>query len=1226
MRNKIIIYILIQILLINAALLPQDKSEKIKIIQMGYIEGSTLIDHYVFVKNDVIIETESGLIYCDTAYVVKGDYINLIGNVVVDDADYKLSADSVYYNIRSREVIARGSFVELWSYDDSLYASGVHAYYDRDRKIFEMEDRPIIYINYPDTNRMTEIISDYFYYNSNTRRAEATKDVIITHSDLIAESQCAVMNIQDNLLDLFDNPIARKGNSEIRGEFISIKYQGELLRQIDVIDSAFGEFIEPVDSLGLFDDRSILSGDHLIINFYFGEMDNVICYGQAYSWYLPSMRGGRDYYENSVSGDTIKFFLDQNRLQSVNVIGGVVGTYLSGRLRDNTQIIDEDTQITDSLIEACKDLIKERDTTYTEIEETETPHQPIIEDTTTLDTISLVGFETDSTDSIGLNLWNSPSDTLDFVTLDSVDYSGNFVEYSLIDSIIYLHQSCNIISGDMSLKAHEVQFITNDKLIKAYSADEKIVDTAYAGDTLSTLAADLQPATIPVILNDGKDELYGDYLEYSTDTEKGRIVQSKSTYEDGIYYGKKLFREQEDIFYVKDGYYTTCDAKEPHFHFKSTYMKLMENNKMIVRPVIFYIGRLPILIIPYYVFPLKKGRHSGFLPFKFGNFERGDRYVNDVGYYWAASEYWDWRSAIDYHEKNRTITFKNRFNFSKRYVLNGYVNAEYRRKTKYDKSITQESLETSYKFNGIYKHIFSPTFKIDAFGSYVSSSTYDKDYSNNLEERLNRDLVSKLNFTKIFDNGISISGGFSHTENLDNETRTDVIPSLTVSLPTIWPFGSGTKDEEGNNVHKWYHDFKFTYRPSIYNYSNRITLDSTFIAYIDTTFVIDTLGETTFTYTDVIGEDKWRSRKEYIRITHTPSLSLPGIKLFKYINIMPKLSYSETWVKIFETDQSQDKDIDASEIYKTYTYNGSISMNTSLYGTVNPNIGSLKSLRHEFIPTISYTWAPEIDKNPDIRAYAGGVSSKKQSVVGINLRNVFKAKTMKEETEKTLTLLSLNSSFSYNFENFEKPLSDIRTSFSTSSLPGINFSGSINHTIYNPDSDSDEERKFFSPFLKSWNMNMSFTLRGSKFLFDEEETGIPLGVDSAHNVGSIDKNPIVTGRRGWSLGVTFNFSESGFHTNSYSKSSQIGMSLGFNVTPLTSVTYAQTYNVVDKKVVHKSINIIRKLHCWTGSLHWVPFGSNRGFGFKLNVTDIPDIKLDSNHDTFQTSSFNPSGF
>ena len=1231
MSYRSIIIGIVILLLLNAVVLPQDKSTKVKLDRSGNLEVLYEKDQYVtYVKHDVVFETETGFIYCDSAIFVKGVYVNLMGNVVVDDEDYKLSADSVYYDILTGEAVARGSFVELWSYDDSLYASGVHAYYNRERKEFEMEDRPIIYINYPDTNRMIEILSDFVHYNSNYRKAEATGDVKITHGDLVAESQCAVMDIQKNMLDLFDNPVARKKNSEIKGEFISIKYQGELLRQIDVIDSAFGEFTEPVDSLGVFYDRSILSGDRIIINFYFGTMDNIICYGQAYSWYYPSLRGGRDYNENSVSGDTIKFFLEQNQLQSVKVVGGVVGTYLSGRLRDTTKIIDEELSIKDSLIEVARELLKERDTTYTEKENPQNSIQPDkpdinISDTIAIESISLTAFEADSTDSLDPIKRISPSDTLDLVTIDSIDYSGSFVEYSLFDSTIYLHQSCNIKSGEMSLQAHEVQFDTQNKLIKAFSAQEKYTDSTYAADTLSTLAADLQPATIPVILNDGNDELYGDFLEYSTDTEKGRIVQSKSKYEKGIYYGKKLFREQKDIFYVKDGYYTTCDADEPHFHFKSSHMKLMENNKMIVRPVVFYIGRMPILAIPYYVFPLKKGRHSGFLPFRFGNFERGDRYVSDVGYYWSASEYWDWQGAVDYHEKNRTITFKNRVNFNKRYVFNGYINAEYRRQTRYNSSIALESPEISYKFNGSYKHIFSPSFTIDGSGSYTSTSSYDKDFSNNLEERLNRDLSSKMNFTKTFSNGLSLTGYFNHVENLDNETRTDILPTLTASLPTIWLFGSGSKDENGTKVHKWYNDFIFKYSPSVTNYSYRKTVDSSFVAYIDTSYVTDTLGVIIDTnFTEVKDTTSYRSRKKYVRVNHSPSLNLPGIKLFKYIDIKPALNYSETWYKIIETDQSQTQGIDASKIYKSYSYSGSVSMKTDLYGTINPNIGSLQGLRHVFTPTISYTWSPEIDMNPKIRAFAGGgASSSKQSSISFKFNNLFQAKTIVEEKEKTLNLLNLSTGFSYNFENKEKPLSNMTTTFSISSIPGITLGGDMTHSFYDPVTD---EEKFFSPFLMNWGMNLSFNLKGGTFLFDEEITGIPKGADSAHQVGGTQTNAQVSGRRGWNMRVSFSFNEDDLHTSNYRKNSQVSTNLGFNVTPTTSVTYVQTYNVVGKKIVNKSINIVRILHCWTGSMYWVPSGSNRGFGFKLNVTDIPDIKLDSNHDTFQASSFNPAGF
>ena len=79
-------------------------------------------------------------------------------------------------------------------------------------------------------------------------------------------------------------------------------------------------------------------------------------------------------------------------------------------------------------------------------------------------------------------------------------------------------------------------------------------------------------------------------------------------------------------------------------------MKMIGKDKVVARPVILYIGDLPVFAVPYYVFPVRKGRHSGFLTFEIGNFERGERFIRNLGYYWAASEYWDLETSLDFYE------------------------------------------------------------------------------------------------------------------------------------------------------------------------------------------------------------------------------------------------------------------------------------------------------------------------------------------------------------------------------------------------------------------------------------------------------------------------------------------------------------------------------------------------------------------------------------------------
>ncbi len=830
-------------------------------------EVQQLQDEYVtYVVGNVHFITETGNIYCDSAKWVKGEDIQLNGNVIVEDEKYFLKADSVFYDMGKGEYLALGEHVELWSYKDSVYAAGSQAFFEEGGSSFYMENRPLMYLNYPDTMTMYEILGDRIDYNAETKEAEAYGDVKISSKQFSSQSNCAKIKAGGNILDLYEKPSIKKGESVISGELITVHMNNNLIDFIDVIDSAKAVFKEPVDSVKGYFDESILSGNRIVLYFKYGVMDNILCYGQSYSWYYPSSQGRNEYQENSVSGDTIKFFIENDELQTIHVIGGSQGQYLSGK----NKIVD----------------------------------------------------------SAMVNV------------VDTIDYRSHFIEYALKDSLISLKEKAYVKSGAVALDAHFIEFDTDKNIIEAFSADvssDTVVNPYY-------LSNKIQPNVIPVILKDGDEEILGDYLLYSIATEKGRIVQTKTDYTEGLYYGKKLYREQKDIYYVKEGRYTTCDADEPHFHFKSDNMKMIEGKRLIVKPVVFYIESLPILKLPFYIFPLEKGRHSGLLPFSFGKFEKGERYVKNVGYYWAASEYFDLKTAFDYYEQRRTLNVYSRINFNKRYVLNGYLDGNYARTTRYDTNVGQEVKEPRWTVSGAYRHEFSPTFNINASGSFQSDSRYQSDFSQNLEERLNRSVRSQLSFSKKFGKSVSLSGSVSHLVNLDTETRSDELPRMALSLPSFYPFGSGKKNKEGRLEQKFYNSIFVRYNPSIRHTSNRTALPLV----VDTSVIIDTLLNDTVTTIDSTGG--YRTRKRYAVMTHNPSLNLPQVKLGHVLNIIPRINYSETWVKVYETDQSLDAGIDASKVYRSYSYNANVSATTKLYGTVYPNLFGLIGLRHVITP------------------------------------------------------------------------------------------------------------------------------------------------------------------------------------------------------------------------------------------------------------------------------------
>ncbi|MFZ5979835.1 MAG: putative LPS assembly protein LptD, partial [Candidatus Zixiibacteriota bacterium] len=493
----------------------------------------------------------------------------------------------------------------------------------------------------------------------------------------------------------------------------------------------------------------------------------------------------------------------------------------------------------------------------------------------------------------------------------------------------------------------------------------------------------------------------------------------------------------------------------------------------------------------------------------------------------------------------------------------------------------------------------SPTFNVSAYGEYQSDATYYNDYSADLDDRLNRNTTSKINFTKKFGKFVSLSGAVYHDINLDTETRITKIPSLTLSLPRFKPFGSGKTNEEGQLETRWYNNFTFTYSPSLLNYSKRSMA----------TQVID--SDTT----------EYRSRRKYTTINHSASLNFSS-NIAKYLTFTPGISYRETWYKIYETDQSIEAGIDASTTYRTYSYSFSSGLQTTLYGTVYPNVLNLVGLRQVLTPKVSYGFSPETNRHPIVRSYAGGGagSTTRSSVLTFSLGQLYQAKIKKGETEKNLELISITSSFTYDLENDERPFSNLSTSYSSSLIPGLRLYGNLVHSLYKPGTD---DLSFFSPYLESFSLNTTFSLRGQNFLFDDPGQ-MPRGVDSLSNLDRENstlhgntRTGSSGGGKGWNLTVTYDYQQSG-REESFTKSSFIRLNMSFYLTPNTSITYSQYYNFTDDKTVNNQVNISRTMVCWTGNFFWVPIGSNRGYGFNLFVTNIPAIKLDNSQNSLSS--------
>jgi len=878
--------------------------------------------------------------------------------------------------------------------------------------------------------------------------------------------------------------------------------------------------------------------------------------------------------ESEISGDTLIFYSENDMLERIYVSGNAKGDFKEPSANDTTvyDISEVEASVLDFQFKYGElDRIIAAEQAYSYYFPGTADSSEIVKNIVSGDTIKLFmeDEELDRVEVIGgaegeymTGKYETGDSATKFIE-DTVRYSSRYIDFSLEDSIITLNQFSRVSNDDITLRAYRIKYNTASRLVFAYD------DTAMVDTTMTY---------IPVVLKDQKEEIFGSYLEYSMETERGMIKQSRTDMGLEQYTGEELYRHEKNVFYVEDGTYCSCEYKNAGYHFWADKMKMIQDDKLIARPVVFYIEKLPIFIIPYYVFPTRTDRHSGFLSFKLGNFERGDRSIANVGYYWAASEYFDLEAAFDYYEEFG-LTYRAKFRYNVRYKFSGSISGSYANESRWINFEKQRNIRWRISFD--HNQTLSQTMNLRADGTFLSDKRYYTDYSTDLDQRLNRNLKSQASLSKTW-KGASFSAQVVHEEALDEESRTDRLPTATLSFSSKPLFGSPEENEEGIAERQWYHSIYYNYRVNLNNYSRRTT---------------DTAGV--------------RSRREFLTTQHSASLS-SSFKLLKYLKLNPGISFTETWYKIFATDQSHDAGIDSEQFYRRFAYSASVKASTDLYGTVEPNLFGLTGLRHVVTPSVTYSWAPEITQNDAVRNYTGtGGGGAKRSSVSMSLRHLFQAKVSNGKEDRKIDLFTVNSSLSYNFEAEQKKFSNLNTTISTSLLRNITLSGSFVHDLYNPSTD---ELEWWSPYLQSMTISTNLRLGGSLGEYEWDRSArLRAGFEGKkRDISTIDQK--------WTAAITHHYSESG-RGEFFNKTHWLSLNLNTTLTPTIRVRYSQNYDIGRHKTISRSIEITKDLKCWEGRFYWVIDGSNRGFYFRINIITIPDIKFEKSETGVRSGFF-----
>ena len=807
-----------------------------------------------------------------------------------------------------------------------------------------------------------------------------------------------------------------------------------------------------------------------------------------------------------------------------------------------------------------------------------------------------------------------------------------------------------LIYQDMKLEAHEIEL--HKSTFTVYARAKK--------DTLET--GEVKIIGLPKFTESGTEPMYATRMEYDFKHRRGRVFEGKTTSDKTRYEGVNIRKFGQKTILIRDGKFTTCEEDTPSYWFHSNQIRMLQNDMVFTGPVFMHLHDIPFPVpLPFGVFSLKKGKRSGIeIPtFDFFNNNFKGSGLDNYGYYWAASEKFQATLLGSYYE-NTGFDWALNTEFKDRYDYSGYVNFSYK-KSPLDRnnpkpSETRNNLKLNFKYN----QTFDPTFSISTNGSFSSSDVDSRIYKK-LEDQLDQNLRSTFDLKKKWGNsGNNLSVNTTYSDNLINKNR-----SLSFNLTNSWTKSKNTLTVNASNswnpVQK---NHNLTLPNVTFTHQSRELFPS------DDPLNASWYNNIRYSYngkykeTDVRtsslvsgSEDEYEANESVTRrgIEHTPTLSVSGLKLFKYVGVQPSFTYKETWVdKIARIDHSARSSSggdtlvvrESNEFAALRQYNVGVTLNTNLYGMIEPKMFGLKAIRHKLTPSIDFRYNPDftdesygngewyedsLGNRQFIDKFQFSAFSKTPTGEALNanirVQNTFTAKVSDDKGEdKKVDLFSLGMNTSVNFLNHGNTRwSDLRTSLTIPSSKYLTFSGNSTHSFYKLDRENGSKigNEFVFPILK--NASFNSTLRLNNGIFSAGKSPKKVSKDTTSNEMDIVKKDLknksleekIEYMKGfgitWDLNVNANYSYTHYTTGENVVTKYSGtFRTDINLTEKWKLNYNINYDLKENIILGQTFSASRDLGCWTFRFDYSANSYNPYFNLTIAIKEdmLEDLKYE----------------
>ena len=1106
----------------------------------------------------------------------------------VSDSTRVIWADRIEFDDRRRRGRARGN-VRVLLRADSTWINGQRADYDERTGEIRMTGDPWLYRPGLSEDLDLTVHADTLEMNELEREGFARGNVKIQRGEVRASSGRADFELIRNRMLLTDEPVSWDTEGEIRADTMSLRLQTGASDRLRAYGGVSVDY-RPLSSPG---EVNFVLGDTLDANLSAGRVRDLSVKGKAVSLYLPNiddMRTGTG--RNLGRAREIRLSLSEGAAERVDFISEASGAYQYPS--DSALRNLRDPVFLDSLQTAeGVDLFSGIDGRFRERVDTLAVRSGA-EDSLFLDRpdIETYNAELDSLfeEPGGLVSGAEPSPEI-----PEGDWSSQFLKP--IDPLLSFfreNQSLELpdsLQGALqSLFTEEVRY--EGDTIRFYIGEDQLSlrgrgKMSYQGNALESEEIDYYASREEVValgdptLRDDATQVVGTRMVYHTDEREGFVYQGKTELEGGFYYGEVIKKLSDDALLVQHGRYTTCSHDPPHFYFQSRRMKVMKDDKVIARPIILKIRDVPIMAIPYYLFPAKSGRRSGimFPELEFGFNRNRGRFIEKLGYYWAINDYMDTKAWFDYFDDGPEYKFSGDFRYKQRYVLDGQVSGSYLN----DKSGTSD--RRRWEVRGNHSHELGDNADISVRGNFVSDAQYveDTDLDAGVDERLNRQLDSSASFSQRWSRA-SLNVNGSRTQYLDEDAggglkRTEQLPSIRLSVNS---FALGREGDE-------------------FGRGGRLSP------------LASTTARTGFVF-----EHRFSKRFDGEEVSNTGAEATWGLqdtrKLGPFLRLTPSLSGDVAW---FEKDALGD----VNQVGATWT--SSLRAASTVYGTWSKPVGILAGLRHVVEPSVDYRYQPEFDslsytdstgieRNRFDSVGSVSLSGSESSRMGFSLDQRIHTKWRRgDDIIKKENVLTLRSSTSYDFlaEGSTKPLGQVSNSVRFEPFSALTTSYSFTIDPYEWTNERFSVRTNLA--ISSRTFARKATADSSAIGQDEIKYGEVGQVDRRDDEG-LDPGQSQRGdtkaqsqSAPWNLALVHSYSGS---RGVDRRTNRLNADVSLSPTRAWSFAVGGSYDFDESEFVEHNFKLSRDLHCWELTFR---YNSRGTYFFHVGIRDIPDIKYDS---------------